>query len=314
MPQILKFLISAGLLLLLFAFVDWDDSLNIIAEIEPTWFFLAFMILLAQFPISAWKWQVSLSIHEQDWSVLSLLRIGVIGFFINNFLPTAIGGDIFRAYRTTPVGGRKSTAISAILLDRLIGLIAMFVVATTGAVFLYFRQPDLQMLILVLILASPPLVAASVPTLVRVPAIRGLVNRFYQHPKLEPLRLNARLVICQKAMVWRLFLISILFQSFAVLAIFSLFSSVHVHSVLPESAVIGAASALASLLPISINGIGVIEGSFAMTAKEFGVDFNSAVLVALLLRLSTVFFSIFGAIAFFFDKGRKAGELSPKSR
>ena len=90
------------------------------------------------------------------------------------------------------------------------------------------------------------------------------------------------------------------------MAIIFLFAAVHTTGIIAESAVVGAMYGIASLLPISINGIGVMEGSFALTAEQFGIGFDGAVIVALILRLGMILLSIAGAVLFLLDRGRAA--------
>jgi hypothetical protein len=62
-------------------------------------------------------------------------------------------------------------------------------------------------------------------------------------------------------------------------------------------ALIAAVAGLATILPISINGIGVVEGSFAGAAVALGTDYEVALMVAVLIRLIVLPLSlIFGAI------------------
>ena len=51
-----------------------------------------------------------------------LFRTGCFAYFFNNFLPSAIGGDVYRIYRTLPPDGDRSRAVSAVLVERVVGL------------------------------------------------------------------------------------------------------------------------------------------------------------------------------------------------
>jgi uncharacterized protein (TIRG00374 family) len=304
MWRAVKVLISVGALVLLLISVDWQTAMRDLRRVDLFPLSIATAILCVQFAIASRKWQIALAIHGLSWRVLPLVRISLIGFFLNNFLPTAIGGDIYRAYRTLPAEGQKSRAISALLLDRLSGMVALFIVAAVGAVAVWVQRRDPLSALLVAFFIGPLLFAAMLPWLARVAVIRRLLQKLAAIPKLEPLVHNTRLILSKKPQLLDTLAVALVFQTLAVVAIYFLFVSVDTYGVMAESAVIGAASVLASLLPVSINGIGVMEGSFALTAVRLDVAFESAVIVSLMLRLSSVVFSVIGAGVFLWDKGR----------
>lgn len=306
MSRAIKILVSIGLVAYLLYAVDLGDAFIEIKNAHPLPVGLAIVVLVAQLLISAWKWRISLSIHGLDWRILPLSRILFIALFFNNFLPTAVGGDIYRVYRTLPADGMRSRAISALLLDRVVGLLALLFVGAAGAAVLYARGGDRTMALSALAFALPLLLAGAVPALARSALLRPLRSRLERVRKLEPLMHNARLILRQQSSLARLAGVSLLFQMFAILAIVLLFAGLETTGIVAESAVIGAMYALASLVPISINGIGVMEGSFAVTAQSLGIDFSSAVIVTLIMRVTTIALSLVGALVFMQDKGRAA--------
>jgi hypothetical protein len=54
-------------------------------------------------------------------------------------------------------------------------------------------------------------------------------------------------------------------------------------------------------LPISINGVGVMEGSFVVAALEAGLPYSEAVLVALCLRAYMLLASVAFAILYILE-------------
>ncbi len=61
-------------------------------------------------------------------------------------------------------------------------------------------------------------------------------------------------------------------------------------------------STLVSLLPISINGIGLLDGSFIYVLQSFHVGYEQALLVIILVRLLSYLQSLLGGIFYFFEK------------
>jgi hypothetical protein len=65
-----------------------------------------------------------------------------------------------------------------------------------------------------------------------------------------------------------------------------------------------AAAGVATILPISINGLGVVEGAFVGSALALGVPYEPALIVAILLRVLLLpYAAVFGLI-YAFEPGR----------
>ena len=119
MKIILKITISSILIGVIIFNLDLSLVIENIKNINVWAITLVFLISLIQIPISAYKWGISLIIHNLYFSFFHLLKLISIGFFFNNFLPTSIGGDVYRIIKTIPDNGYKSRAISSVLLERI---------------------------------------------------------------------------------------------------------------------------------------------------------------------------------------------------
>src|SRR5690606_16797652 len=70
------------------------------------------------------------------------------------------------------------------------------------------------------------------------------------------------------------------FQLIASVAVALLFVGVGVNWAVAEAAVANGAGSLAAILPISINGLGVTEASFAGVAAQLGIGLTEATIVS----------------------------------
>ena len=114
--------------------LDWSTFARQLHTLR--WPIIATVALL--FPtallLNAAKWSSALRLHDLNLRFNYLFRAGCVGYFVNNLLPTAIGGDIYRVYRTSG-SGSTSQAVSAVLLERFVGLAIMLLHGLVGAVF-----------------------------------------------------------------------------------------------------------------------------------------------------------------------------------
>lgn len=119
----LKLIVSLLLVAWLVLSVDWNQVWGYIKEIHIGWLALYIALVILGIMISARKWQV-LSANKgfckrYGWHFQTYLT----GSFINNFLPSVVGGDTYRAVALgKDASGHRSPAVSTVLFDRLSGL------------------------------------------------------------------------------------------------------------------------------------------------------------------------------------------------
>jgi len=75
--------------------------------------------------ISAVRWKILLKTQKINLSISYLNSSLLIGFFFNNFLPTSIGGDVFRTYDISKKANiPMETSASIIIIERFSGVIS----------------------------------------------------------------------------------------------------------------------------------------------------------------------------------------------
>jgi len=298
--RILKILVSITLISILLLGVDWGDLTGRLHGIDPVLASLAFVLLSIQYPISAWKWQKSLKMHGVEQPFWRLLRVLCIAFFFNNFLPTAIGGDAYRAFRTFEHSARPAHAISAVVVERLLGIVALLVLGYLAAIDLIIRGNLVhrEWVALMVVAATIGGVLMLAAWRLDLPIARRVWRKLLRVRRLEPFFDSMRTIRRNRAHFPGLIGLSLLFQIVAIITISIMFASIGIHGTLPESGFTAAAAGAAGVLPISINGVGVVEGSFVVAALETGLPYSESVLVAVCLRLFMVLSSVLFGILY----------------
>ena len=299
----LKIIVSISLIGVLLWGVDWQDIAGRLRLLDPSLAIIAFILLSVQYPFSAWKWRKSLRLHGADERLGLLLRVLCIAFFLNNFLPTAIGGDAYRAYKTFDATARPAHAISAVILERLLGILALLCIGFVCALYMVvFETLEHRKLVAAALLVSAvSIVAAAVIWRMRPYFAQRVIERLKRVHKLEPFFCSLRTIGRNKHHLGGLVSLSLLWQAMAVFIISLLFASIGIYGTLAESGFTAAASGVATVLPISINGVGVMEGSFVVAALEASLPYSEAVLVALFLRAYMLLASIAFAFLYMFE-------------
>jgi glycosyltransferase 2 family protein len=300
MPRWLKIVFASVLMVALAFTVDWSDLREHVSDIRWPIAGLAFAAILLEMPVNAAKWLWALRLHNQRFPWRYLFRVGCMGYFFNNFLPSAIGGDVYRVYRTWPAQGEKTPAVSAVVVERLVGLALMLLNGLLGAVLLLHFT--LARSYVVLALAGLALAVVGVLAGV-VLHRRGVLSRRF--PKLASIETTLRQVLRLRSEWLPLFALSWCFQVLAVAAVLFCFEAIDAPISVAAALLITAAAGLASVLPISISGLGIVEGSIAGTAVALGGDYEAGVVAALLLRVLALAVSALCGLFCFADNGER---------
>ncbi|MFX0196246.1 MAG: lysylphosphatidylglycerol synthase transmembrane domain-containing protein [Candidatus Hodarchaeota archaeon] len=92
----------------------------------PALLFHGFTISIVSF-----RWNLLLKVQQINLGVWDLIRLTTTGLFFNLAIPGAVGGDIIKfALLCRQTGDKKAESFLTVALDRAIGLLGLFIVAT----------------------------------------------------------------------------------------------------------------------------------------------------------------------------------------
>ena len=312
---LIKIIVSAGLLAVLFARVDFAALWQRARAASPLWLASSLGLYLLMVIISAWRWRALLAAARIAVPIRHLFTSFLVATFFNNFLPSNIGGDVIRIADTARPAGSKTVATLIVLADRGIGLVGLLIVAALGAS-LAAQLPGTGVIgpsILWMIIAAA---LASAGLLIwRRSLLLGLLRPMARlHPewigerldRLDSLLGNLRdrpgaLGQCLGgAVVVQLMLVGfywVIARSMAIPVSFW------------QMALIAPMSFLVQMLPVSMNGFGVREATFAYYFTRIGLSIEQALLVSFVGAAMMIVFSLSGAAAYI-GRGRRVVDRS----
>jgi uncharacterized membrane protein YbhN (UPF0104 family) len=286
MGRLLKVVVAVVLLVVLAYGVDWAALPKYFEQLSWPVAILSFVALSLQFAVSAWKWQWALRLHGLECRYPYLLKCIGIGFFFNHFLPSAIGGDAYRVMKTMPNEGFASRALSAVIVERVVGFAALLTIAFFAAFDLAAESETARTTI------KFAGVSLAVVVFVAWAVHRGwhepLVDRVRHTRVFAPVDHNLAHLRGGGSRWIPLIVISLLFQAIAIGCTYGFFWSLGASVPYSTCAVIMAVAGVATIMPISINGLGVVEGAFVGSALALDVPYEPALIVAILLRVLLV--------------------------
>jgi glycosyltransferase 2 family protein len=303
---ILRLLVGAALLLALLPLLADPTFWQTLAQVHLGWVAVGFLLSLLSIVSKAWRWQKVLAQRGIFYPLSHLLASYFISLFFNNFLPSGMGGDAVRAYQSAQESGRGATSIIAVVMERGSGMLAVFAAGSIGAFFVSGLPLAVALLAHGLLLGT--LVALfglwANRTERLLTAIGGRLPKAFLGPwaKLTSIYTEFRAYRAQWRLLRMLMLQSLLTLALTLASVYSLliaFSSTATFSV----AFGGFAAAFAivtaiDILPISLNGIGVREGSYVFFLGLVGAPAAVALGVGLLVRLIVLLHALVGGLAY----------------
>ncbi len=123
---VVKLCVIIGLGWFLFSRADWSSIGVTLVRIPPSVLLVAFIMMLLSVAVSAYKWQIMLKLHGVHFGFSKLHGYNFTAVLFNNFLPTSIGGDGYRIFKT--FGNPRSSSVIAVVMGRLTGIIALLAI------------------------------------------------------------------------------------------------------------------------------------------------------------------------------------------
>ena len=301
---IIKLCVTIGLGWFLFAHADWSTIGVALAKTPPGVILGVFIIMLLNVTLSAYKWQMMLKLHGVHFSFSKLHRYYFTAVFLNNFLPTSIGGDGYRIYKTFGNPRSTSSSVIAVVMERLTGIIALLAIGYFCSFIVYHSHGD-EVSGTLLALGTAGIAMTLVAALFFV-FLQGRqrLKRWRNKPRLLRILLeHGKDYLRQPAASAYVMLISFYFHAQSSLAFYLLLRyGAGVDISIPELFVVLTLVNLLGVLPISINGLGLVDGAFVILLGIYGVDKDLALSVMLISRMLLILLSFIGAGLYLSDR------------
>ncbi len=115
---------------------------------------LAAAVTIAGLMITFLRWHLLVRAVGLPFSRYNAIRLGLVGYYFNTFLPGSVGGDLLKAYFIARDQGRRTVAVATVIVDRVIGQWALILFVTiSGGVMWLLEKPflvenhDLQLIV-----------------------------------------------------------------------------------------------------------------------------------------------------------------------
>ncbi len=312
--NILRVIISIGLILFLFWLMrgNIDSVVSTIKRTNKLVFFISFLCVVSGMLLLGLRlWTIMMAQHL-NVTLKEAIYLTFIGQFFSNFLPTANGGDIVKAYYASKKTGKKIHSVACILMDRLLGTFTLILMVFVVSFFVKVTRVNkpLTTFLLVALLASFAIftvlfsrrVAKKVPFLGFISRVfnaegkmKGLYDIIYNYKKHPKLLLNAMGI-------------SFLLQAIMFFAVYLITKSLKFSISLGLVFLLMPIISTAAMAP-SINGLGVREGSFVIFFGPF-IGKEGAFALSLLWLGLNFSVSLIGGVLYLFNRHLEINKIA----
>jgi hypothetical protein len=304
----IKVLISISLFYILLSGIDRTSILKTISLMDIAFVPLILFLITLNYVVSSIRWKyLLLGKQSKDVSIKYLTSLYFIGSFFNNFMPTSMGGDVFKIYALGKKIKDTAIAFSATFMERFTGMIVLVLISYFGFVktlpFWISQLPDSISSNAGLTLTFEVLLFGGfwVVSLLAFLSLSFLAKKV----KLAKKVYDSLLVYKQdKKVLIIAFLTSIGVQAISILTQYLIFSSLGVDLYFWNAVFIFPVITLAGFFVPSLNGFGVQDALYVQFFGMAGVSTELAISASIIYHLARLFISLIGGVLYAMGKDK----------
>jgi uncharacterized protein (TIRG00374 family) len=284
--------------------------------VQPAGLSLSVLLWGLTIVIGVFRWRMVMRVQGLDLSLGRAMEISFIAHFFNSFLLGSTGGDLLKAYYAARETHHKKTeAVVAVFMDRLLGLLAMLLFATAmmlpnlPLLFDHARLAAVAWLILAMLAICGAVVGLSFwgGLSRRWPNARMWLRRLPKGDLFERCIEVCRRFGRERKFLFEVMALSMVLNAVCVLQIMALAWGMKL--AIPPLGLFAIVPIIIciSALPITPSGLGVRENLYVLmlTAPSIAVPATQALSLSLLAYACSLFWSVIGGLFYLGLKERR---------
>ncbi len=300
-----RFAVSFLLLAVLLSRLDRGQLASTLAHVRPGLLLLGTLVFLVANLVSIYKWRLVIDAQGDRVSFFRLTRIFYIGLFFNNFLPTNFGGDVIKAFKLARETGHGADAAGSVALDRAGSIFALLLIALPPALL------ELRLLGTTVAIVVPAMIGCFL-LLVLVAANDRVARRlgrllpahfdpFGTRRHLKSFYYSLHSFRDHKRMLAALLLVSLAYQGLQIVTVWVLALSLGIETAPVYYFIFIPVVLAVSMIPVSLNGLGVREGAWVLLFSRVGVPAAAAFSMSILSLLVMTVVSLAGGVFYMLE-------------
>ncbi|MFH1067778.1 MAG: lysylphosphatidylglycerol synthase transmembrane domain-containing protein [bacterium] len=128
---LLRLILMSLLFWYLYKTLNWQDFAALVARSCGWWWLAAVGVYGIVTLLSILRWHILLVARHAKMRLERTAQLTMIGLFANTFLPGVMSGDVVKIfYATREIPHIKPTVVMSVVMERILGLVAMFLIST----------------------------------------------------------------------------------------------------------------------------------------------------------------------------------------
>jgi hypothetical protein len=296
LKYIARLLFSTAIILFIIGKIDWTEFGGLVRQADPLLIGTAFFLLIGERIWAVFKWRVLLAgrtAGARTISLWNLFCIYSIGAFWGLFLPSSLSTDVIRGYYLHRELKDSALAAASVVVDRMLGLFSLLFLCIVSVLFFGSTfGPGITRYVLLLSVAS--LIAAVLTHLESIPDLLEKKFVFFAEKplgrKLIAMHRSFLLFKRYPLLMARSFLYSLVLQVIRVVTIYVTARAFGIEAELFKFFLVVPVTVIIIMIPVSVGGLGVREGSFVTmfalvgipVTESFAISATNSVMVTLI--------------------------------
>jgi uncharacterized protein (TIRG00374 family) len=303
-----KLVITALLFLYIFRKIDFWHFVDTLKNARLEILLLAFAVIWIAHFICVYRWKMLMRPLMPVLSVPRLFGIYCIGLFFNLTFPTVVGGDIVKMYYAGKPSKCYAQSFASTFLDRDAGMFAMMIIACVAILIYPVEVPGIPVSLIiwgVFAIFVAGNIGIFAPYFHR--RLTNLLHRLHMQKiatKVDLISNAFQIMGRHKALLLGSLLISFVNQFLVIAVTWILALGLRLDISPLWFFVFVPVITLISMIPISINGMGLRENAFMSLFGAIGVAPASSIALGLLSSVVIILSSLPGGIVYIFLRNR----------
>jgi uncharacterized protein (TIRG00374 family) len=305
---IIKISVTALLFVLIFRKIDFHQFGATLRNARLDILALAFFVLWIGHYICIYRWRMLMRPLMPVLSIAQLFGIYCIGLFFNLTFPTVVGGDVVKMYYAAKPSKSYAGSFASTFLDRDAGMLAMMIIACYAILVHPVHVPRVPVS-LIIWSGFIAFVAVNIgifsPYFHRV--LTGLLTRLHLAKiatKVDTISNAFQVMGKHKSTLVLSLLISFINQLLVIAVTWILALGLRIQVSWGYCLIFIPVVTLISMIPVSLNGMGLREYAFMSLFGAVGIPAASCIALGLLSSLFIILSSLPGGIVYIFFRNR----------
>lgn len=308
---VLRWIVGLLLLGFLFTLIDFDAFLEVLQKAKPGYFLLAVLLVLFDRIFMGAKWRLLIKAQGVSVTTFQCIRAYYVASLFGLVMPSSVGADLIRIMKL-PVGkGEREKIAASIAIEKILGMFALLFLACISLVLMFFYAQVTQwkyfMMFVGVLLAGFPLFFLS---LFYMPKRKFAIFQLKIFQVVKRVVLSYQQFRFYRKALFQFFILSVFVQLLPFVFTFILVLAFDLPGTALGYFIIVPIIYLVVRIPISIDGIGVLEGMSMLLFPIVGLSKTDSLLLALSGRVATTLGHLVGGIFYFLEKPKTESKTS----